>query len=132
MFIESIDHSTPKTIGENDITKPEFDSKVNYKLEVRKSHLLKQFLRQEVENTQKSIVKLKKTISEDEVIIEHTCQYITICSLYQYICSNLILLGNQQTNLKKKFNYKTFQMYQLHSYLLLKTSSKIALKIEAF
>ncbi|CAD8087983.1 unnamed protein product [Paramecium primaurelia] len=133
MFIESIDHSTPRTIGDNEIQEQEYDQKINYKLEVRKSHLLQQFLRFQVENTQKSIVKLKKKISDDEVIIELTCQYIILSLLlYLYICSNLILLGNKQTNLKKKFNYKTIQMFNLHSHLFLKSSLKIALKIETF
>ncbi|CAK84511.1 unnamed protein product (macronuclear) [Paramecium tetraurelia] len=86
MFIESIDHSTPRTIGENDITKPEFDSKINYKLEVRKSHLLKQFLRYQVENTQKSIMRQQQNIHVNILLFAHYYIYIfVVIQFYQVI-----------------------------------------------
>ncbi|CAK95202.1 unnamed protein product (macronuclear) [Paramecium tetraurelia] len=124
MFIESIDHSTPRTIQENEISEPEYDQKVNYKLEVRKAHLLQQFLRFQVENTQRSIAKLEKKLSNDEVIVELICFYLTICSLlYIFVLIQFYQVKNKRISRKNSIT-KPFKCSNCtHTY-----SSKAALK----
>ncbi|CAD8188219.1 unnamed protein product [Paramecium pentaurelia] len=107
MFIESIDHSTPRTIGDNEIQEQEYDQKINYKLEVRKSHLLQQFLRYQVENTQKSIVKLKKKISDDEVINKRISRKNSITKPFK--CSICTHTYSSKAALKQHLKLKHFE-----------------------
>ncbi|CAD8199563.1 unnamed protein product [Paramecium pentaurelia] len=107
MFIESIDHSTPRTIQENEISEPEYDQKINYKLEVRKSHLLLQFLRFQVENTQKSIAKLEKKLSNDEVKNKRISRKNSITKPFK--CSNCTHTYSSKAALKQHLKLKHFE-----------------------
>ncbi|CAD8184763.1 unnamed protein product [Paramecium octaurelia] len=105
MFIESIDHSTPRTIQENE--KPEYDEKINYKLEVRKAHLLQQFLRFQVENTQKSIAKLEKKLSNDEVKNKRISRKNSITKPFK--CSNCTHTYSSKAALKQHLKLKHYE-----------------------
>ncbi|CAD8108774.1 unnamed protein product [Paramecium sonneborni] len=105
MFIESVDHSTPRTIGDHE--KPEFNIKINYKLEVRKCHLLQQFLRYQVENTQKSIVKLGKKLSNDEVKNKRISRKNSFTKPFK--CSNCSHTYSSKAALKQHLKFKHFE-----------------------
>ncbi|CAD8101858.1 unnamed protein product [Paramecium sonneborni] len=104
MLIESVDHSTPKTIEDCEISEPQFDKKVIYKLEVRKSHLLQQFLKYQVENTQKSIVNLRKIISSDEVKNKRISRKNSITKPYK--CQNCTHTYSSKAALKQHLKFK--------------------------
>ncbi|CAD8079409.1 unnamed protein product [Paramecium primaurelia] len=105
MLMDSMDQSSHKT--KDDSEQPKYNLKMNYKLEVRKQHLLAQFLQAKLDDTHRCIVKLQKQVSNNEVLHKRISR--KNCITKPFKCSNCTHTYSSKAALKQHQKLKHSQ-----------------------
>ncbi|CAD8120581.1 unnamed protein product [Paramecium sonneborni] len=82
--MDLMDQSTRKTRDENE--QPKYNFKMNYMHEIRKQHLLSQFLKGQLDNTHRQIVSLSQQVQNNEVLHKRISR--KNCDTKPFKCTN--------------------------------------------